>query len=78
MEPKSKWIWWNIMLEGKNADVTRVEIECEVAVGGQEQIAIGVVAGLEVDVLVEIDIIAILDPIQSLGVLKGQEFNLYY
>ena len=78
MEPKSKWIWWNIMLEGKNADVTRVEIECEVAVGGQEQIAIGVVAVLEVDVLVEIDIIAILDPVQNLEGLKGQEFNLYY
>ena len=78
MEPKSKWIWWSIMLEGKSADVTRVEIECAVAVGAQEQIAIGVVAGLEADVLVEIDIIAILDPIQSLGVLKGQEFNLYY
>ena len=78
MEPKSRWIWWNIMLEGKNADVTRVEIECEVAVGAQEQIAIGVVVALEVDAREEIDITAILDPIQSLGVLKGQEFNLYY
>ena len=66
------------MLEGKNADVTRVEIECEVAVGGQEQIAIGVVAGLEVDVLLEIDTTAILDPVQNLEGLKGQEFNLYY
>ena len=78
MEPKSKWIWWNIMLEGKNADVTRVEIECEVAVGAQEQIAIGVVAALEVDALVEIDTTAILDPVQNLEGLKGQEFNLYY
>ena len=78
MEPKSKWIWWNIMLEGKNADVTRVEIECEAAVGAQELIAIGVVDVLEVDDLVEIDIIAILDPVQNLEGLKGQEFNLYY
>ena len=78
MEPKSRWIWWNIMLEGKNADVTRVEIECEVAVGAQEQIAIGVVAALEVDALVEIDTTAILDPVQNLEGLKGQEFNLYY
>lgn len=78
MEPKSKWIWWNIMLEGKNADVTRVEIECEAAVGAQEQIAIGVVDVLEVDALVEIDTTAILDPVQNLEGLKGQEFNLYY
>ena len=78
MELKSKWIWWSIMSEGKSADVTKVEIECEVAVGGQEQIAIGVVAGLEVDVLLEIDTTAILDPVQNLEGLKGQEFNLYY
>ena len=78
MELKSKWIWWNIMLEGKNADVTRVEIECEVAVGAQEQIAIGVVAVLEVDALVVIDTTAILDPVQNLEGLKDQEFNLCY
>jgi hypothetical protein len=78
MEPKSKWIWWIIMLEGKNADVTRVEIECEVAVGAQEQIAIGVVAVLEVDALVVIDTTAILDPVQNLEGLKDQEFNLCY
>ena len=78
MEPKSRWIWWNIMLEGKNADVTRVEIECEVAVGAQEQIAIGVVDVLEVDVLLGIDTTTILDPVQNLEGLKGQEFNLCY
>ena len=77
MELKSKWIWWNIMLEGKNADVTRVEIECAVAVGAQEQIATGVVAALEQDGLEEIDITAILGLIQSLGGLKDQDFNLY-
>ena len=78
MELKSKWIWWSIMSEGKSADVTKVEIECEVAVGAQEQIAIGVVAVLEVDAREGTDITAILDPVQNLGVLKGQEFNLYY
>jgi hypothetical protein len=77
MELKSKWIWWNIMLEGKNADVTRVEIECAVAVGAQEQIATGVVVALEQDDLEEIDITAILGLIQSQGGLKGQDFNLY-
>jgi hypothetical protein len=77
MELKSKWIWWNIMLEGKNADVTRVEIECAVAVGAQEQIATGVVVALEQGDLEEIDITAILGLIQSQGGLKGQDFNLY-
>jgi hypothetical protein len=77
MELKLKWIWWNIMLEGKNADVTRVEIECAVAVGAQEQIATGVVVALEQDDLEEIDITAILGLIQSQGGLKGQDFNLY-
>ena len=77
MEPKSKWIWWIIMLEGKNADVTRVEIECAVAVGAQEQIATGVVVALEQGDLEEIDITAILGLIQSQGGLKGQDFNLY-
>jgi hypothetical protein len=77
MELKLKWIWWNIMLEGKNADVTRVEIECAVAVGAQEQIATGVVVALEQGDLEEIDITAILGLIQSQGGLKGQDFNLY-
>ena len=77
MEPKSKWIWWIIMLEGKNADVTRVEIECAVAVGAQEQIATGVVVAMEQGDLEEIDITAILGLIQSQGGLKGQDFNLY-
>ena len=66
------------MSEGKSADVTKVEIECAVAGGAQEQIAIGVAAAQEVDAREEIDITAILDLIQSLGVLKDQEFNLYY
>ena len=65
------------MLEGKNADVTRVEIECAVAVGAQEQMATGVVVALEQGDLEEIDITAILGLIQSQGGLKGQDFNLY-